>query len=165
MSHHQAIPLHVPLTHTVSQTFLLIQQHTLTNTLFTNHHKLQVLVPTSIYHLHLPPLFTNHYKLQVLVPTSEFIQKLTAARLAADVADVPTILIARTDALGAYLLTSDVDERDRAFCTGECLPGALLEKENVHRKWVTGPSARVSAHLALLQKENVRRKWEPPASD
>jgi len=54
----------------------------------------------------------------VLVPTSEFIQKLTAARLAADVADVPTVIIARTDALGAYLLTSDIDQRDRAFCTG-----------------------------------------------
>ncbi len=55
---------------------------------------------------------------QVLVPTSEFIQKLTAARLAADVSDVPTLIIARTDALGAYLLTSDVDERDKPFCTG-----------------------------------------------
>ncbi len=56
--------------------------------------------------------------LQVLVPTSEFVQKLTAARLAADVADVPTLIIARTDALGAYLLTSDVDERDKPFLTG-----------------------------------------------
>jgi hypothetical protein len=55
----------------------------------------------------------------VLVPTCEFVQKLQAARLAADVADTPTVLIARTDALGAYLLTSDVDERDRPFCTGE----------------------------------------------
>eukprot|EP00967_Tisochrysis_lutea_P051111 scaffold63016_cov15-Tisochrysis_lutea.AAC.1 len=57
----------------------------------------------------------------VLVPTSEFIQKLTAARLAADVVDVPTIIIARTDALGAFLLTSDIDERDRAFCTAQSL--------------------------------------------
>ncbi len=55
----------------------------------------------------------------MLVPTGEFIQKLTAARLASDVMDVSTIIIARTDALGAYLLTSDIDERDRAFCTGE----------------------------------------------
>ncbi len=53
------------------------------------------------------------------MPTSEFIQKLTAARLAADVMDVPTVIIARTDALGAYLLTSDIDPRDKAMCTGE----------------------------------------------
>ncbi len=52
------------------------------------------------------------------MPTSEFVQKLVAARLAADVADVPTLIIARTDALGAFLLTSDIDERDRSFCTG-----------------------------------------------
>jgi hypothetical protein len=56
---------------------------------------------------------------QVLVPTKEFVAKLQAARLAADVCDVPTVLIARTDALGAYLMTSDVDEYDRPFLTGE----------------------------------------------
>jgi isocitrate lyase len=61
----------------------------------------------------------GHMGGKVLVPTSEFVQKLQAARLAADVCDTPTIVIARTDALGAYLLTSDIDERDRAFCTGE----------------------------------------------
>jgi isocitrate lyase len=55
----------------------------------------------------------------VLVPTSEFIQKLVAARLAADVCGVDTILIARTDANSAALLTSDADEYDRAWCTGE----------------------------------------------
>ena len=60
----------------------------------------------------------------MLVPTQEFVQKLTAARLAADVCDVPTIIIARTDALGAFLLTSDVDARDKGFCTGEG-PGRL----------------------------------------
>jgi isocitrate lyase len=54
----------------------------------------------------------------VLVPTEQFERTLTAARLAADVADVPTLLIARTDALSASLLTSDVDERDRRFLTG-----------------------------------------------
>lgn len=61
----------------------------------------------------------GHLGGKVLVPTGEFIQKLSAARLAADVADTPTIIVARTDALGAYLLTSDVDERDKPFCTGE----------------------------------------------
>jgi isocitrate lyase len=65
----------------------------------------------------------GHMGGKVLVPTSEFVQKLQAARLAADVSDVPTVIIARTDALGAYLLTSDIDERDRAFCTGECVGG------------------------------------------
>lgn len=61
----------------------------------------------------------GHMGGKVLVPTCEFVQKLTAARLAADVADVPTLIIARTDALGAYLLTSDIDERDKPFCTGQ----------------------------------------------
>lgn len=61
----------------------------------------------------------GHMGGKVLVPTSEFVQKLQAARLAADTMDVPTVIIARTDALGAYLLTSDIDERDRKFCTGE----------------------------------------------
>lgn len=60
--------------------------------------------------------------MQVLVPTSQFIRSLVAARLAADVLDVPTVLIARTDAHSAALLTSDVDEVDRAFCTGERTP-------------------------------------------
>src|SRR5512141_274970 len=57
----------------------------------------------------------GHMGGKVLVPTSEFIQKLTAARLAADVLDVPTLVIARTDAGSATFITSDVDERDRAF--------------------------------------------------
>jgi isocitrate lyase len=55
----------------------------------------------------------------VLVPTSQFVRTLSAARLAADVLDVPTVLIARTDANGASLLTSDIDERDHPFLTGE----------------------------------------------
>jgi isocitrate lyase len=61
----------------------------------------------------------GHLGGKVLVPTSQFLRTLTAARLAADVLEVPTMVIARTDALGATLLTSDVDERDRAFTTGE----------------------------------------------
>ncbi|HTK94789.1 MAG TPA: isocitrate lyase [Terriglobales bacterium] len=64
----------------------------------------------------------GHLGGKVLVPTSEFIQKLVAARLAADVMGVPTVLIARTDADSAGLLTSDVDERDRAFLNGERSP-------------------------------------------
>jgi len=61
----------------------------------------------------------GHLGGKVLVPTSEFIRKLVAARLAADVLDVPTMLIARTDADAATLLTSDIDPRDREWCTGE----------------------------------------------
>ena len=61
----------------------------------------------------------GHLGGKVLVPAQQFIRTLVAARLAADVLDVPTVLIARTDALGAALLTSDVDPRDRVFVDGE----------------------------------------------
>src|SRR5213593_4396234 len=61
----------------------------------------------------------GHLGGKVLVPTSHFIRTLTAARLAADVCGVPALLIARTDANSATLLTSDVDERDAPFLTGE----------------------------------------------
>jgi isocitrate lyase len=61
----------------------------------------------------------GHLGGKVLVPTSQFIRTLAAARLAADVLDVPTVLVARTDALAATLLTSDVDGTDREFVTGE----------------------------------------------
>jgi isocitrate lyase len=61
----------------------------------------------------------GHMGGKVLVPTATAIRNLTAARLAADVSDVPTILIARTDAGSAALLTSDVDERDHEFLSGE----------------------------------------------
>jgi isocitrate lyase len=61
----------------------------------------------------------GHMGGKVLVPTREAIEKLTAARLAADVMGVPTILVARTDAEAADLLTSDIDDNDKDFCTGE----------------------------------------------
>ena len=61
----------------------------------------------------------GHMGGKVLVPTSEFIQKLISARLAADVMGVPTVLIARTDADSAQLITSDIDPRDQPFLTGE----------------------------------------------
>ncbi len=61
----------------------------------------------------------GHMGGKVLIPTSHFVRTLVAARLAADVMDVPTVLIARTDADSARLLTSDVDERDRRFLTGK----------------------------------------------
>ncbi len=64
----------------------------------------------------------GHLGGKVLVPTAQHIRTLIAARLAADVADVPTLIVARTDALSASLLTSDIDEIDRDFCTGERTP-------------------------------------------
>jgi isocitrate lyase len=64
----------------------------------------------------------GHMGGKVLVPTKQFIKTLVSARLAADVCDVPTVLIARTDANSAKLITSDVDERDHPFMTGERTP-------------------------------------------
>ena len=61
----------------------------------------------------------GHMGGKVLVPTREAVEKLNAARLAADVMGTPTILVARTDAEAADLLTSDVDDNDKPFCTGE----------------------------------------------
>jgi isocitrate lyase len=72
----------------------------------------------------------GHLGGKVLIPTGHFVRTLAAARLAADVLDVPTVLVARTDAGSARLLTSDVDERDQAFLTGERTP------EGFHR--ITG---------------------------
>src|SRR5258707_6368494 len=74
----------------------------------------------------------GHLGGKVLVSTSEAIQKLVAARLAADVMGVPTLVLARTDANSAHLLTSDIDPRDPPFLTGEktsegfyCILGGL----------------------------------------
>jgi isocitrate lyase len=72
----------------------------------------------------------GHLGGKVLLPTSQFIRTLVAARLAADVLDVPSVLVARTDADSAKLITSDVDERDRPFLTGARTP------EGFHR--ITG---------------------------
>jgi isocitrate lyase len=64
----------------------------------------------------------GHLGGKVLVSTTEAVQKLVAARLAADEMSVPTLVMARTDADSAHLLTSDIDMRDRKFCTGERTP-------------------------------------------
>jgi isocitrate lyase len=79
----------------------------------------------------------GHLGGKVLVPTSQFIRTLVSARLAADVLEVPTVLIARTDADAARLITSDVDERDHPFLTGERTP------EGFHR--ITGGVAMAVA--------------------
>ena len=79
----------------------------------------------------------GHLGGKVLIPTGQHIKTLNAARLAADVCGVPTLVIARTDAQAATLLTSDVDERDRPFVTGDAdgrrvLPGAERDRA-LHR--------------------------------
>ncbi|MGH7613479.1 MAG: isocitrate lyase [Gemmatimonadales bacterium] len=88
----------------------------------------------------------GHLGGKVLVPTSEFIAKLVAARLAADVCGVDTLLIARTDANSASLLTSDVDEYDRTFCTGERTHEGFFGVRDgveaaIHRALAYGPYA------------------------
>ncbi len=69
----------------------------------------------------------GHMGGKVLVPAREFNQKLWAARLAADIFQVPTVLLARTDALSAKLLTSDIDPRDAPFLTGKRTPEGFFE--------------------------------------
>ena len=83
----------------------------------------------------------GHLGGKVLVPTSQFVRTLVAARLAADVAGVPTVLVARTDALSAKLLTTDVDENDREFLTGERTPEGFFRVTD-------GLNAAVSRGLA-----------------
>jgi isocitrate lyase len=72
----------------------------------------------------------GHLGGKVLIPTGAFIRTLTAARLAADVLGVPTLVIARTDACSAALLTSDVDGRDHAFLSGERTPEGYFRIRN-----------------------------------
>ena len=64
----------------------------------------------------------GHMGGKVLIPTAQHVRSLTAARLAADILGVPTLIVARTDALSATLLTTDIDERDRPFIAGERTP-------------------------------------------
>jgi isocitrate lyase len=72
----------------------------------------------------------GHMGGKVLVPTQEAVQKLAAARLAADVSGVSTVLLARTDAEAANLITSDIDPRDKDFCTGERTPEGFYRVNN-----------------------------------
>jgi isocitrate lyase len=84
----------------------------------------------------------GHLGGKVLVPTSQFVRTLAAARLAADVCDVPTVLVARTDALSATLLTSDIDEADREFTSGERTPEGFFRV----RPGIEAPIARSLAY-------------------
>jgi isocitrate lyase len=72
----------------------------------------------------------GHMGGKVLVPTQEAVQKLAAARLAADVSGTSTVLLARTDAEAANLITSDIDPRDKGFCTGERTPEGFYRVNN-----------------------------------
>jgi isocitrate lyase len=72
----------------------------------------------------------GHMGGKVLVPTSQHIRTLKSARLAADVMGVPTLVVARTDSLGASLLTTDMDERDRQFLTGDRTAEGFYEVDN-----------------------------------
>ncbi len=72
----------------------------------------------------------GHLGGKVLVPTREAVEKLVAARLAADVMGVPTIIVARTDAEAADLLTSDIDDNDKPFCTGERTVEGFFKTKN-----------------------------------
>ena len=83
----------------------------------------------------------GHLGGKVLIPTGQHIKTLNAARLAADVCGVPTLVVARTDAHAATLITSDVDERDRPFVTGERTPEGFFRVRN-------GMAASVARGLA-----------------
>jgi isocitrate lyase len=94
----------------------------------------------------------GHLGGKVLVPTSQFIRTLNAARLAADVADVPTVLIARTDADAATLLTSDIDERDRPFVTGERTPeGFFVVRDGIEAAIARGLAYAPYADLLWME--------------
>ena len=81
----------------------------------------------------------GHLGGKVLVPTAQFVNTLRAARLASDVLDVPTVLIARTDALSARGLTSDIDPADREFLTGERTPeGYFVLRGDVRGEIIRG---------------------------
>jgi isocitrate lyase len=88
----------------------------------------------------------GHLGGKVLVPTQQFIRTLVAARLAADVCDVPTLLIARTDAQSANLLTTDCDERDQKFVEGDRTPDGFFKVRGgleaaIHRGLAYAPYA------------------------
>ena len=93
----------------------------------------------------------GHLGGKVLIPTQAAIRNLDAARLAADVCGVPTILVARTDAESAKLITSDVDERDRPFITGERTPeGFFRLKDRTGLDHCIARGLAFAAHADLL---------------
>jgi isocitrate lyase len=94
----------------------------------------------------------GHLGGKVLVPTSHFLRMLAAARLAADVCGVPTVLVARTDALSATLVTSDADPADEPFLTGERTPeGFFRVREGLDAAIARGRAAAPYADLVWFE--------------
>jgi len=103
----------------------------------------------------------GHLGGKVLIPTQAHIRNLDAARLAADVCGVPTILVARTDAESARLITSDVDERDREFLTGERTPeGFFRLKEGTGVEHCIRRGLAFAEHADLLWWETSHPNLE-----
>jgi isocitrate lyase len=103
----------------------------------------------------------GHLGGKVLIPTQAAIRNLDAARLAADVCGVPTILVARTDAESAKLITSDVDERDRQFITGERTPeGFYRLKDGTGLDHCIARGLAFAAHADLLWFETSHPDFE-----
>ena len=93
----------------------------------------------------------GHLGGKVLVPISQHIRTLNAARLAADVEGVPTVLLCRTDAFSAQLLTSDIDERDRPFITGERTPeGFFCIRQQLGLEYAIARSLAFAPYSDLL---------------
>ncbi len=105
----------------------------------------------------------GHLGGKVLVPTSQHIRTLNAARLAADIADTPTLIIARTDALAANLLTSDADERDAEFVTGERTAEGFYRVRNGMAP-VIARGLAYAPYADLIWVETGTRTWRRPAS-
>jgi isocitrate lyase len=94
----------------------------------------------------------GHLGGKVLVPSSQFVRSLVAARLAADVLDVPSLIVARTDAHSATLLTSDIDPADAEFCTGERTPeGFFRVRDGVEAAIARGLSYAPYADLVWFE--------------
>ena len=105
----------------------------------------------------------GHMGGKVLVSTQEAISKLVAARLAADVLDVPTLIIARTDSLDAKLLTSDVDPRDRQFLTGErTVEGFYVVRPGMDQAVARGLA--YAPYADLVWCETATPIWMTPAN-
>ena len=92
----------------------------------------------------------GHLGGKVLIPTQAAVRNLDAARLAADICGVPTVLVARTDAESAKLITSDVDERDRPFLTGERTPEGFFRLKDG-----TGLDHCISRGLAFAEHADL----------
>ena len=115
----------------------------------------------------------GHLGGKVLVPISQHIRTLNAARLAADVEGVPTVLLCRTDAHSAQLLTTDVDERDRPFISGERTRGGLLPHQARPRRGLRDraqPGLRALCRSAVVGDQRAGpggggavRRCDPPA--